>query len=289
MPRSAVTPFKSPGEVREHFSRIINQKRGLWKAAFIGGSLLGLALLWPLIQAAVLAGFGIAVIGVLLVAAGVSKRYLPLLWQKVDNHVIELQQREAYRHLEALKAAARRNPIEQHESSLRLRRRQLQDVRQVLEQIKGRMDTWADRLTARKKQLKARGQQEDLSREEQAVEKMTQFYENRKTRYLDGIKACDAKEQLLESLRFKWDFAKEAGELAGQLDPAAEDAFLQKLLDDEAARAVETQFNATWAKIDLDITELNDRRQLSFDGNVIDISAVHIPTAKDLEYVSVRS
>jgi hypothetical protein len=286
--RAVTTPFKTEAEVREHFARIINQKRLLWKAGLVVGSVVVLGLSWGIISAAVMSGLGLLALGGMVFAAGVAKHYLPVLWQKIDNNVIELRQREANRHLAALKAEARRNPIEQHENSLRTRRQQLQAVKKALEHIKGRKEAWAQRLVERKRQLKARGEEEDLSREEQAVSKMEQFYIHRKDRWLNAIRACDAKERLLESLRFKWEFAKEAGELAGQLDPSAEEVFMQQLLDDEAARAVETDFNTTMAQIDLDVSELNSGKQLSFDGDVIDIASIHIPTTKELEHVAIR-
>ena len=54
--RAVATTFKNELEVQEHFTRIINNKVLMRKFAFVGGSLLGLALLWPIIQAAMFAG-----------------------------------------------------------------------------------------------------------------------------------------------------------------------------------------------------------------------------------------
>ncbi len=282
------TPFKTEAEVREHFSQVVRRQINSKKLLFGVGAVVGLALIAPIVWAAVSAGLGLGVIAVLLVGAGLAKHYLPVLWQKVEHSVIELRQREANRHLAALKAEARRNPIEQHENSLRVRRQQLHAVKKTLEHIKGSKEAWAQRLVDRKRKLKERGIEEDLSQQESAVAKMEQYYQHRKQRWLNAIRACDAKEVLLDSLRFKWEFAKEGGELAGQLDPSAEEAFMQQLLDDEAARVVETDFNTTMAQIDLDVLELNSGKQLSFEGDIIDIASIHIPTTQELEHVAVR-
>lgn len=285
MAPNPVTPFRTEGEAVDHFQAILKRQIGTKKVLFVGGAVLGLALLSPLILAAVQAGLGLAVLAVLLVGAGVAYKWIPHLFRKVEHRIREANQREMNRHLAALKAEARANPIEQRENSLRARRKQLEGVRTVLIAIHGKMETWATRLDERKKALAKQGRTEDLTKEEKAVEKIRIYYQRRKARYEAAMKACDERQQLLESLRFKWEFAKDGGELAGQLDPAAEEAFLNDLLDDEAAKEVETRFNSVFAELDLDISEFNDAEKLTFDGNVIDMGAVHIPTMKEIEHV----
>lgn len=277
--------FKSEGEVLDHFQTALKRQVNTKKALYLGGAVVGLALLAPLILAAVQAGLGIAVLAALFVGAGVAYKWIPHVFRKTENRIREANQREQNRHLAALKAEARANPIEQRENSLRARRKQLEGVRTVLIAIHGKMETWATRLDERKKTLVKQGRTEDLTKEEKAVEKIRLYYQRRKARYEAAMKACDERQQLLESLRFKWEFAKDGGELAGQLDPAAEEAFLNDLLDDEAAKEVETRFNSVFAELDLDISEFNDVEKLSFDGNVIDMAAVHIPTMKEIEHV----
>lgn len=278
----AATPFKSEGEVRKHFAKIISDKLFVRKVLFGAGAVVGLAVLLPVIGMAVMAGFGLAALALLLVGAGVANRYLPVLWLKVENHVVELEQREANRHLAALKAEARQNPIEQLQNYLQLKARQLSAYQEFVVQIGAQVRSAADMLEERKRLKPGR----DHSKKDEALAAMRTAYQFHLDKSEKGKKAMAALEEAVDDAKFDHQFGK-VGQAAMQQMRALEGQdLLNEMLAAESFASVRDNFNQVFSDIEVQIGQINSAKQLDFgEGVTLDVSSIHIPTIKEIQHV----
>ena len=280
--RAVATTFKNELEVQEHFTRIINNKVLMRKFAFVGGSLLGLALLWPIIQAAMFAGLGLAAIAVLHVSAGAAKRYLPVLWQKVEGHVIELQQREANRHLAALKAEARKNPIEQLQNYLMDKEQELRDYQDFVSDIGAQVKSAQDLLKDRKRQKPDR----DYSRKDEAMAAMNMAYEFHLGMAKKGVKALDALREAVDDAKFDWKFGQIGQGAMQQMQALEGKDLIDQILAAESFDSVRTNFHKVFSDIEVQIGKINTSQQIEFgEGMAFDVSQLNIPL-KEKQHVS---
>jgi hypothetical protein len=282
--RAVNTPFKTETEVREYFVRIINQKALLWKAAFVGGSVIGFAILWPLIKAAVLAGFGLAVIGTMLVAAGVAKRYLPLLWRKVENHVIELQQCEANRHLAALKAEARKNPIDTLQTEYLAMEKQRQGISEANSAFMAVTESYGSELGENKRHDPS----VDYSEEERTYAEMQKVCAEQGNDLHEFVVALVAFKRKIDEASRKWNLQLKANTAFALLDEAERSSKMRDILVQVSFDEVRTQYSGLFAKMNTRARELAAARTLRIGHSVVDVSSINTPTIKENERVTVR-
>lgn len=231
-----------------------------------GMGLLGLAaiaLLAPLVWAAVSAGVGLLV---LLVVAGLGIglfQALPLFGQKWENKVLAER-----------KAEARENPIEQLQNFLMEKMKRVDVFKQAVVAIATQIKGLAEMLRERKR-VKPNG---DYTRQEEALNQMNAAHSVLVDRYKNAEQAIHELRDIIDDKKFEWSFGQ-AGQLAiAQLNAASGEELLNQILADEAFASVRDNFNKVFAELEIEATRLTDTKQLTFEGGMtLDLSAIRIP------------
>jgi len=241
----------------------MNQK--VFRGLFAAGAVLLLAVIAPVIWAAVSAGVGLLALGVIgLVGMGVIQ-LIPFLGQKMENWVLSLR-----------KAEARNNPIEQLQNYLMQKTRQVNEFKQAVAAIGAQITSLKDMVAQRKRERK----DYDASAQERAIIAMTDAHQNLVGKYQAALTALDELRLAVEDREFQWKF-KTAGDAAlNSLNSASGKQIMDTLLADEAFTSVADNFNRVFAELEMESVKLTDAKQLKFDaGMTIDVSAINL-TAK---------
>jgi hypothetical protein len=276
------TDFKSEAEAKEHFAAVIRKQLTSKKALFVVGGVVALALITPIVWAAVMSGLGLAALAVLLMGAGVAWKWIPNLFLRVENRVREANQREMNRHLAALKAEARRNPIEQLQNFLQLKAQQLKAYKDFVSQVGAQVKS-ADDMLAERKRLKPDRDYQKKDEELVAMNKAYQFHLNKAEA---GVRALAALKEAIEDAKFDYQFGQ-VGQTAMQHMQALEGQdLLNEMLAAESFASVRENFNQVFSEIEVQIGSINSTQQLDFgEGVKLDISGIHIPTIKEVQHV----
>lgn len=245
------------------------------KRVIVGGAAVAtLAVILPAAVMAAQTSFALAVVGVLAVVGTLAWRWLPYMMQRNDNAIKEANQKEMNRHLAALKAEAKKNPIEQAEGEFVRRSNQYQVFKSAMEQIGGKVEAFGNKLTRTKSDKPGY----DLTQETAAYEKMKLFYENR----IERLKVAHQKlikfKEKLEEARVKWEFQLDANDAIRAMNATDQEAKINEILTEVAFDSVQQEFDAVFAKLDIDAAEMNAQKALEFGKDmIIDVSAIHIP------------
>ena len=95
--------------------------------------------------------------------------------------------------------------------------------------------------------------------------------------YVRAEEALEKLQDVIDDKKFDWRFAQ-AGQAALQnLNSTSGQAILDQILADEAFDSVRDNFNQVFAELELEAAKLNKAKQLTFGGETIDVSAIHIP------------
>lgn len=268
--------------IREQFG-VDLRKQITTKRVMIGGvSLLGLAVALPVAVMAVQAGAALVVVGALVVGGYLVWRRVPLWIQRNENSIIEANQRELNRHLAALKQEARKNPIEQAQNEYLRRQRQYEAFKSAMEQIGGKVQAFGTKLARTKKERP----NYDMSQETAAYEKMKAFYDSRIERLKVAFQKLSAFRDKIEEASVKWEFQLDANDAIRAMNATDQEAKINEILTEVAFDSVQQEFDAVFAKLDIDAAEMNAQNALEFgSGMTIDVSAVHIPTMKEVQHV----
>lgn len=253
----------------------ITSKRLLVGALGVGAVVVAL----PLAIMAVQLGFALAAIAALGVAGVYSWKKMPLWISKMENRIKEENQIEMIRHLNALKATARKNPIEQLQNHLIQKRKQLNQFKEAVVTIGAQVKSIEDMLTERK----AKKPQNDYSKKEASLRAMEEAYYKMRKMASDGEKAIEQFTEIVEDKKFDWKFAQ-AGQSAMQnLRAMSGQELLEEMLADEAFDSIRDNFNRVFSDIEIEIGNLNTKNQLKFDDEMtIDVSNIHIPGVKNV-------
>lgn len=258
----------------------------------IGGTAaVGLLVLTPIAWAVATAAASLAVAGVIsgaLVAGGVyAKMRLPLWIKKGHDRVSyellvqankqkERIQQEMNRALAALKAEARKNPIEQLQNYLLEKQRRLEAFKAAVSQIGGQVKTLADMLRERK--LAKPGK--DYSKKEESLAAMQAAYRGLRTKAEQGDRAIVELREVIDDQKFDWKFAQVGQSAVQNLKAMNGQDLLNEMLAGESFDEVRENFNKVFSDIEVEIGNINSGKALSFgegnDGLTIDISAIHI-------------
>lgn len=234
------------------------------KAVGIGAGAIIFALSAPLLW--MLASSGVALIVILLVggiAAGLISS-IGFFGQKLENAI-----------LAARKAEARQNPIEQHQNSLKRRREQLSLYRDATTNVRTQINNLIDMVKDQKK----KDPTFDFSRMEADIEKMEIGFKRRMEIIRKTEAELEAFKLEIEREIFTWEMAKASRATKGQLSLQDEKTIMAEILDNEASRAIRENFNRACAELDMEVSNINDAKQLSYDGGLtIDVSSIQIPT-----------
>lgn len=205
-------------------------------------AVLALAALAPVIWLAAAGGVGVVVVGALLVLAWGAAQTLPLVAQKLENHL-----------LAARKAEARRNPIEQLQNEVIRRAERLKVFRSALVSVGAQIASITQMITERRH----KDPQHVLERQQQALDRLQQFHRLNLQRLNKAEAALDEFKATVERKESEWRIAMAIEEATATMDPNAAETLMQDLLADTALRSVQDRFNAVFAELDVQMSSVD--------------------------------
>lgn len=213
--------------------------RVTWLRVAVAAGTIGLLLLAaPWVWKAVSAGFGLAALAVLGLTGAAALQALPLAAQKLENRL-----------LAARKAEARANPIEQLQNEVLRREERLRSFRAALVQIGAQIESMAQMIEARRQTDPGHA----LQRQQQALQRMTQFHELNVKRLQAAQNALDAFRHQVQQKVFEWEFYVAGKQVLEVLNPSELGQLMHSLLTDEALKSVQQRFNEVFAELDIDL------------------------------------
>lgn len=277
-----IPEFKNEAEVKSFFAESVKKQLFTKTVLYSVGAVVALAVLVPIIWAAVSAGIGLAVLAMLLIGAGVVWKWLPNYFLRVENRIKEANQREENRHLEVLKAQARRNPIEQLQNFLRLKENQLSSYESFVAKVGAQVRSIGDMLNERKRVRPDR----DYTKKDEAFKAMNKAYQFHLGKKDAGRKALAALEEAVEDATFDYKFGQVGQDAMRHMKALEGQDLLDEMLADESFSSVRDNFNLVFSEIEVQIGTINSSKQIDFgEGVVLDVSDVHIPTIKEIQHV----
>lgn len=265
--------------VREQF-QIDLRKQITSKRVVVGGlAIAGLAIVLPVAIMAIQAGMAIVAAGALAMGGFLAWKRIPLWVQKNENSIKEANQIELNRHLASIKSEARANPIEQLQNYLIQKREQLTSFKSAVGQIGAQVKSLGDMLSERKSK-KPDG---DYSKKDAALHAMSDAYESLKKKSEAGEAAIRQLGEVIEEKKFDWKFAQAGQNAMQHMRAMSGQEILDEMLAGEAFDSIRENFNRVFSDIELEIGNLNNQSQLSFEeGMSIDVSAIHIPEVQSV-------
>ena len=197
-----------------------------------------LVLAAPWVWKAVSAGLGLVALALLGLVGAAALQALPLAAQKMENRL-----------LGARKAEARANPIEQLQNDVLRREERLRSFRAALVQIGAQIESMAQMIDTRRQTDPGHV----LQRQQQALQRMTQFHELNLKRLQAAQDALDAFRHQVQQKVFEWEFYVAGKQVLEVLNPSELGELMHSLLTDEALKAVQQRFNEVFAELDIDL------------------------------------
>lgn len=228
------------------------------------GSIVVLALLAPLIWAAVSAGVGLIVLMVIAsVGIGIFQT-LPLLAQKWENKVLELRREEA-----------RKRPIETLNHFLVQKKTDVKNFKNAVTNIGTQIRSLYDMITNRKKEKP----NWDSSEKEASLVQMNQAHEALKKIYQDAEVALVQLEEKIEDAQFDWKWGEAGGQAIESINKLSGEDVIEKMLANEAFDSVRDNFNRVFSVLDMEAAKLTSTKSLSFgEGMTLDLSTINLQT-----------
>ena len=237
-------------------------KKTLFRVLFAGGAVAILALLAPVIWAALSAGVGLIGLAVIGIIGFGLLQMLPVLGQKLENFV-----------LKARKSEARKNPIEQLQNFFIEKKRRVEQFKAAVVSINSQISNLED-MVRRRKQSKPNY---DSTEEDRSIKQMRQVYQNMQAKYVNATDALVKLEETIEEKKFKWQFSQAGMAAIAALNASSGEDLFNQMLADEASSAVLDNFNKVFAELELEATSITETKQLSFDsGMVLDMSNINL-------------
>jgi hypothetical protein len=234
--------------------------------------LIALAALWAIYQIvwmAVSAAVGVGVLAVIGVVGVAGFQALPMLAQKWENRILAARKQEA-----------RKNPIEQAENEYLRRSQQYAAFKTALESIGAQV------ISLRGKLDKTRREKPnyDLRQESAACDKMELFYQDRKNRLQAAGQQLVAFKDKIDEAKTKWDFQLAANQAIRAMNATDRESKLNEILTEVAFDSVQQNFDAVFARLDVDAVEITSKKELAFGaGMTLDLSGVEIAQTKPAE------
>jgi hypothetical protein len=274
IPRNDPIDHQQEIAVREQYATALT-KQITRKHVMIGAlGLAGMAIVLPVAVLAVQAGLALAAAGALGIGGLLVWKRVPLWIQRNENSIREASQQEMNRHLAALKAEARKNPIEQAENNYLLRSNQYQAFKQAMIKINAAVSGLGNKLERNKKEKPGM----DFSQETEAYNKMSQFVENRMIRLSDAQRKLQAFHTKIEEAKIKWEFQLEANAAIRAMNAVDQDTKINEILTAVAFDSVQREFDTVFASLEVDAVEISGKNQLEFGpGMMVDVSEIRIP------------
>lgn len=229
------------------------------RAAIGVGVIFALAIMAPIIWAAVSAGIGIVILGGVCAAGIGAVHMLPYLGQRWENKILSLHKEEARKH-----------PVEQLQQFLLQKSRQVQEFRNAVAQIGGQIRSLEDMVRERKRTKPGY----DSAKQELSIEAMRGAHAKLHEKYNAAEEALAQLKDSIEDTKFQ--FAANAA--IQSLNETNGQELLDQMLADEAFSSVRDKFNTVFADLEIEATNLNNKQALTFDnGMSIDLSSIQIP------------
>src|SRR3989338_995084 len=259
--------------VREKFAAELKKQLTIKRMLFAVGAVVGLAVIMPLAIMAVQAGLALAAVAVLGAGGFVAWKKIPRWLLTIEHREREKVQQEMNRHLAALKTEAKKNPIEQAENDYLRRSKQYEAFKRAMEMIGGKVEAFGGKLARTKKEKP----NYDLSQETAAYEKMKRFYTDRILRMKEAYVKLGKFKEKIEEARTKWEFQLYANDAIRAMNATDQEAKINEILTEAAFDSVQQEFDAVFAKLDVDAAELSSQNALEFGtGVTIDVSGIRI-------------
>jgi hypothetical protein len=142
-----------------------------------------------------------------------------------------------------------------------------------VEAIGGKVGAFKSKLDKTKKERP----KYDLLQETAAYERMKEFYDNRKVRLETAFVKLAQFHDKIEEANTKWEFQLAANEAIRAMNATDQETKINEILTEVAFDSVQQEFDAVFARLDVDAAEINASRALEFgQGVTIDVSAIHI-------------
>jgi hypothetical protein len=259
--------------IRQQFTTAIGQEVTT-KRLIIGGATAGaLVILAPAVLVLAKVGMIMTALGVSAVGCGVAYKWLPWIVQRTENAVIEAQNHEANRHLIALKLEAKENPIEQAQNEFMRRSTQYANFKSAMEKIGGKVTSCRTKL----QKMAADRPQYDLTEQWKGLEKMETFYNNRIERMKQAYIKLQEFKAKIDEAKEKWEFQLMANDAIAAMNSTDKDALIGEILVEVAFDSVQQEFDAIFAKLDIDAAEVSAQKQLDFGTDMkLDISEIEL-------------
>jgi hypothetical protein len=230
-----------------------NKQKVMVRVVTALGGLVTLALLLPIIFAALQAALGLAAVGVVAIIGIGIFQALPLLGQKWENAL-----------LGARKAEARANPIEQAQNILLKRKEQIRSGEQALNNLSGVIKSMERMLDEQAR----KDPDHDLTTPRKSLEAMRHYYAAKIEKLKSAIAGAKEYEKEIERKKFELAFAQ-TGRIAAAGIEGAEGDPMQQLLSDEAFKSVSDQFDEVFGALEvsslLDQAEQMQSTQVKFE------------------------
>ncbi len=239
----------------------LKQVFGLRIGMAVGGIAI-LALLSPLIWAAVTAGVGLLFLGGIVAVGAAALQALPLVAQKWENKILEERKKEA-----------RRRPIETMQLYLKSRSADVANFRLAVIAMATQVKNMASMVEDRKKNKP----EWDSSKKDKAILQMTSAVSVYTGKYQAAEQALVQLKDVIEENEFDWKFSNAVGDARSAMNDYSGEELVEKMLANEAFDAVRDNFNSVFAELDLEATQLTSKKSLEFDdGMTIDLSSIRL-------------
>ena len=198
--------------------------QNLFRAGFVVASIAILALVAPIISAAVSAGVGLLALGVIAIAGLAALQMLPYLGQKFENNVLKLRKNEA-----------RSNPIEQLQNFLRQKAQAVADFKGAVATIGAQIKSLEDMVRDRKHQRPGY----DASVQERSIQAMKDAHTVLVTKYTNAEQALSELRIAIQDKEFEWKFSQAGQAAMKSLSATSGKELMEAILADEGRRRTE--------------------------------------------------
>lgn len=226
------------------------------------GSILVLALLAPVIWAAVSGGAGLVALGVVgLVGFGFIKT-MPLICQKIENGV-----------LKARKSEAEKNPIEQLQNFLKEKADRVAEFKRAVMSIAAQIMSLEQMLNQRLKE----NPKYDATERRKSIASMKEANEKLKVKYVNAEQALEELKVAIKDAEFDWKFGQAGQQALRTINATSGEDVMEQMLADTAFCSVKDNFNKVFAELEMEAVTLTQTKQLSYEGGMtLDLTSINL-------------
>lgn len=266
----------APSQLAVWEQKLADAKAGIGKkAGYIkwGGAFALLVLLGPAILTGALAG----IVGLIAAVLGlVVVHWWPVISFKIANRAAEAKIAEYNRHIAAIKAEARKNPVETMQSVYIEQGRQLKERSEKIQKFATKVNKYGQKLSDLKKQFP-----NETATFDKVHQDMSELLRKRQQKWTDAKAKHDLSAHEIEKAQAFWEMGlatQDLRESAGDVEAE----FFQRIRKETAMDAVQEQLASAMADLDQLLMEevtLSPVERQAISNNpspVLDVQAVEI-------------